>query len=461
MLIKQIISYLAKYLRHVRHYWHTPCMAKQTLPSTSDGIRDMYYKDTICLNFDADKVDNEDWVIENNTLRLKNPEKLDRCFYSLTLFYNGTELVHGKYKMPVQTKHYINVRVRSWINDEYALHKCSKSWLAPQYVKEFDDFALMISNNILYRTDLKGKHKHRICKIYVSYDEGLEIARIDDYYALRSGTKILFNKGLSGEWKVIFDNKISTGIKNSMIWVKNELNEPELLFSEYTIEWGRHHIYCYNVVHDTLTKRQTFYSIEEHNTHGLEPFARHTHLMVQDPYTGYIFIGNGDYSDGSSAIYYSKDNCHTLIRLGTYSQCYRTLSFFFTEKSVFWNMDSPYEPQYICRLRKVDMPESDVEKSPIVKFPLIHSAHWLIEMLQTKSGEIMYVMSSNHESNFYDDRIRTYGIKIINEEPVFYELLALPYNGDKYHQYYPMGVLNNKILLMDTVSHKRAFYRLK
>ncbi|MBR4390564.1 MAG: hypothetical protein IKT08_00445 [Bacteroidales bacterium] len=420
----------------------------------------MYYKDSITLDFDADSVDDSAWVVENNTLRMRQPDKLDKCFYSLTLSFTGTELVHGKYKMPVSTKHYVNVRVRSWKTNKYSLQKCTHDWGTPRFVKEFNDNVLFFIDNVLYVRGLHERGKRRVCKMYISYDEGMEISRQDDYYALRNGTRILINKGLQGEWRVIFDKKDSTGIRNSMVWVRNEQKELELLFSEYTITWGRHHIYCYNVVKEELAIRQTFYSIDEHNAQRLEPFARHTHLMIQDPCTGYIYIGNGDYSDGSSSIYYSKDNCKTLIRIGSYSQEYRTLSFMFTEKSVFWNMDSPYEPQYICRLDRKDLPMVSVEKSPIVKYPLIHSAHWLIEPLKTDDGETMYVMSSNRESAFYDNRIRTFGIKIVNEEPEFYELLALPYDGSIFHQYYPMGVGDNQILLMDTTTHRRAFYRL-
>jgi len=49
----------------------------------------------------------------------------------------------------------------------------------------------------------------------------------------------------------------------------------------------------------------------------------------------------------------------------------------------------------------------------------------------------------------------------VQEDPVFYELLALPYNGDIFHQYYPMGVKNNQILLMDESTKKRALYKLE
>lgn len=456
----RVANAIRKFLKIIGHYLSAPAMAGQSVPSKESAYMDMYYKDSIPLGFDADTVDDDRWIVENNVLRLRQPEKMDKCFYALTLSYTGTELVHGKYEMPVKTKHYVNVRVRSWKTNQYVLQKCGPDRAMLRFVKEFGEDLFYIKDNRLYVKDPQKGVRRCVGKMYVGYEEGLEVRKMDDWYALRNGTQILINQGLQGDWKVVFDEKKSTGIKNSMVWVRNGQNEPELLFSEYTIAWGRHHIYCYNVAKEELTIRQTFYSMEEHDAQGLEPFARHTHLMMQDPYSGFIYIGNGDYSDGSSAIYYSKDNCKTLIRIGTYSQEYRTLSFVFTENSVFWNMDTPYEPQYICRLNKCDLPAESVVESSITKFPLIHSAHWLIEELKTDDGATMYVMSSNREACFYDDCIRTFGMKIINEEPVFYELLALPYNGDVFHQYYPMGVCDNKVLLMDLSTHKKAFYKL-
>ena len=102
-----------------------------------------------------------------------------------------------------------------------------------------------------------------------------------------------------------------------------------------------------------------------------------------------------------------------------------------------------------------------MKSSPITKYPLIQSAHWLIEPKQTPDGETMYVMATNREAQFYDSRVHTFGILIENEEPIFHELLALPYDGDIFYQYYPMGVKDNKILLMDTATHKSAYYELR
>ncbi len=449
-----------KYYKKLRHYCETPAMATETVAATDEEWIDLYYKDVLSLSFDADSVDNDDWIIEDNTLRLKHPEKLERTTYALMLSFTGNEIVHGKYPMPVQTRYYLNIRVRTWRVGEYRLTKVGHDWAAPQFVHSWGEDGILFRHNYLYYFR-NGERPQRMCKICIQYLQGLEIARSGEWYSLRNGTQILLSNGLKGPWKVIFNKKDATGIRHSMVFVKNEQGEDELLFCEYTCSWGRHHIYCYNVQKEELSIRQTFYSMEEHKQQGLEPFARHTHLMVQDPYTGYIFIGNGDYSDGSSAIYYSKDHCTTLIRIGAYSQDYRTLSFIFTEKSIFWNMDTPYEPQCICRLSRKDLPDADMKSSPITKYPLIQSAHWLIEPKQTPDGETMYVMATNREAQFYDSRVHTFGILIENEEPIFHELLALPYDGDIFYQYYPMGVKDNKILLMDTATHKSAYYELR
>lgn len=455
-----LIDRIKKYYRKWVHYCSTPAMVSLTVPAKESGWIDMYYKDSIHLDFDADSVDNADWIVENNTLRLRHPEKLDRCFYALTLFFSGDEIVHDKYRMPVQTKHYVNVHVRSWKTDEYRLVKEGKDWQAPQFVKRIGDMQIFFRHNYLY-AQKDGCKPERMCKMCLQYISGMEIKTNGKLWAVRNGTRILIATDLRGPWTEIFDDPISTGMRHSMEFVTNIEGETELLFCEYTIAWGRHHIYCYNIAQKQLSVLQTFYSMEEHTTQGMEPFARHTHLLIKDPYTGYIFIGNGDYSDGSSAIYYSKDNCRTLIRIGTYSQYYRTLSFIFTEKSIFWNMDSPYEPQYICRLSRTDLPDTEVTDSPITKYPLIQSAQWLIEELKIDDGETMYVMATNRESNFYDDRIHTYGIRIIDEKPEFHDLLAMPYNGDIFHQYDPLGVMDNQVLMFDESTGKRAFYRLE
>jgi len=450
---------IQKYYHLLRHSLTTPAMVSASVADHADGWVDLYYKDAIRLPYDVSEVDDPAWQVKNNCLSLRNPDRLDRCCYSLKLTFQGNEMVYGKYPMPVCTHYFINVRVRTWHNDAYRLTRCSSDWFAPQYVQDFGEYELLLIHNTLYCRE-KGKHLEKMCKCCIQFDEGFEIRAINGWYAIRNGHAILVSKGLKGPWKEIFRSEDTCGLGWSMEFVAGEQGKSELLFSEYSTSWGRHHIYAYIAEDDRLETRQTFYSIDEHNQQGLAPFARHTHVLMRDPYTGDIYIGNGDYNDGSSAIYVSHDNCRTLIRLGAYSQDYRTLSFVFTEQSVFWTMDTPYDPQYICRLSRKDLPSADQDASPITKFPLIQSAHWHILPLQMENGEPMLVLSTNREACFYDHRIHTFGVRIVDECPAFYDLLALPYSGNIFHQYCPMGVSQNRILLMDNVTRKRAFYKI-
>lgn len=385
--------------------------------------------------------------------------KIDKYVCQFKTFFSQPSMV--RFTVPYADN---NTKSSDWQVGPYYLRKCCHELIAPQFIQSFGDTLVFWKHNYLF---LKQPHKlpKRMCKMPIQYDEGMELVRQGNLYALRNGYNIYVAQKLQGPWKMVFSNPASTGIRHSMVWTKNEIGEDELLFSEYTTSWGRHHIYSYNVQQGHLDTLQTFYSQIEHDSLGLEPFARHTHVMMQDPFSGYIFIGNGDGNDGSSAIYYSKDNCRSLIRIGAFEQCYRTLSFFFTKKSVFWNNDatgSTNEQQYICRLSKENLPLTNQACSPIAKYPLVHAAHWITESIQLPNGSDMICMSSNCEvyGGGYDNRIRTYGIQINNEEPIFYELLSLPSNGDRFHQYYPLGAYKDKVLLMDNITRKRALYKL-
>jgi hypothetical protein len=269
----------------------------------------------------------------------------------------------------------------------------------------------------------------------------------------------IISKDNGKSWQKIYQG--SRGIKESMVFVTNEKGEEELLFSDYTpgTNYVRHFIRCYNCKTNEIVVKQTFYNLNERKK-GYYPFARHIHTMVKDPYSNYILIATGDGNDGSSAIYYSKDNCNSIIRIGSYSQHWRTLSFFFTAKSIFWNNDCA-SAQYICRLFKNDLPENNVASSPITMFPLINSAHWCNEKILI-DGKEMSVMSSNLEGCLYDERVRNFGIVFENEEPVIYELLSKETSSKPYDQYFPMGAdIDNNILLCNVINLKRFIFKIK
>ncbi len=76
---------------------------------------------------------------------------------------------------------------------------------------------------------------------------------------------------------------------------------------------------------------------------------RHVHAVLTDPYTGHVWVATGDV-DQHSRLYFSDDNGlnFNLVALG--SQRFRSLSLWFTEGYVYWNMDSERAKQNVYRL---------------------------------------------------------------------------------------------------------------
>lgn len=72
------------------------------------------------------------------------------------------------------------------------------------------------------------------------------------------------------------------------------------------------------------------------------------YTLLKDPYIGDIYVGISD-PDGESNIFVSSDDGNIFRMLMGGSQLWRTLSFIFTAKSIFWNIDS-HEMQYLRRM---------------------------------------------------------------------------------------------------------------
>ena len=72
---------------------------------------------------------------------------------------------------------------------------------------------------------------------------------------------------------------------------------------------------------------------------------RHIHGIFEDIYTNSIWICTGD-TDTESKIIQTDYNFTSLNTIGTNSQNFRTCSLFFTEKYIYWNMDSHISNSY-------------------------------------------------------------------------------------------------------------------
>lgn len=436
---------------------------KQVIPfteyETDQNVIYLYFKDSIELkkvisefNYNLNYfVNDSTFQIKDSFLFIKAPNSIIKTNYQILITEKESNKLYP-----------LKIKVRSWIKDKYYLENQIVSDMATtQLIKIIENKTYTIINNNLYSKPNETNKSELISSVPNIPANSLynELAGKKNFLALRINLDLFISKDNGKSWQKIYQG--SRGIKESMVFVTNEKGEEELLFSDYTsgTNYVRHFIRCYNCTKNTLVIRQTFYDLYE-GKKGFYPFARHIHTLVKDLYNNNIFIATGDGNDGSSAIYYSKDNCNSIIRIGSFSQQWRTLSFFFTAKSVFWNSDCA-SAQFICRLLKTDLPENNVANSPVTMFPLINSAHWCNEKVLIDGKEI-YVMSSNLEGCIYDERVRNFGIVFENEEPVIYELLSKEALSKPYDQYFPMGAdKENNILLCNATNFKRYIFRIK
>lgn len=416
----------------------------------------MFYKDSLSLSdiipdYDRSKeyvCGNKEFEIKDEKIYLRNPNALNKPKVTLILTDKNDQAKQYKREL----------RIRSWIKGHYYIKKV-EARTSVRLQKTYDKATYFVQLNQLYLAQYDMKNIRQLGLVSFGNTMYNELVVKDGLMAIRSAGRIYVSDNFRN-FNLIFDGL--RAIKESMVITKNDKGEYELLFSEYSpeLDFVRHHIRCYNFASTKLSVRQVFYKTEEYENQGLAPHARHIHILKQDPYTGYIFVGTGDRNDGSSAIYYSKDNCKTLIRLGTGSQSWRTLFFIFTEKSVFWGMDAS-STQYLCRLNRADLPDKDANQSPMMQFPLINSALWALDEVKMEDGKTMNVVSSNNEGGLYDDYCRTYGIIIENEEPIIYELNAYKARNNIHDQLYPMGVDNQQqVLMQDLITREIGKYKL-
>ena len=147
------------------------------------------------------------------------------------------------------------------------------------------------------------------------------------------------------------------------------------------------------------------------------PSASHIHVAQVDPYTGHVWIGTGDH-DHESFILTSDDYGETLRVIGTGGQKWRTLAFWFTEKYIYWNMDSG-QPQSVWRLARSNLaaqsPETDLSEKVV---DLLQASHWFTALgVDTVGREVVY-MGVAAEGQLRDWRPRIFMFREREDETV-------------------------------------------
>lgn len=399
------------------------------------GVIDFYYRDTLELRtllgkngYKLKSTDCDNIEINNDKLYIKDPHKLNVTHIELCCENGITEFV-------------LKLNIRCWETEKYSFEDMKEVNNEKVILATLNDTTYFIENNQLFLA-VGNMQNRQFCSNFLLTDK-MYCQLIKDFgvTVIRISGNIFVSKDLK-KWVQIYEGR--RGIKESMVLVKNDSGDVNLLFSQYTTgaERTRHHILRYDFKTGLTSTAITFYTHKEFLEKGLTPCARHIHTFVQDPYSGYLFVGTGD-NDTESSIYFSKDKGKTFERLGSGNQRWRMLSFIFTPEYIFWNTDSP-DVQYLTRLSRSDL-AAGVSEHNLTRFPLINSALWCTIPTKLENHTPFMVMTSNSEGALYDYKNRVYGIQIKDGEPYVYELFKAT-SRTVYSQMFPVGVDNEGYL---------------
>lgn len=155
---------------------------------------------------------------------------------------------------------------------------------------------------------------------------------------------------------------------NMFDYYYDEQSEICFVFAgEYSCDPGRNHKVYRGIVRKDLPQKWDivldFESITSYrNTKSIRNSARHIHVVAIDPFSGTLWVGTGD-EDVHSKVMYSTDFGNSFQILGLGSQEWRTLSIWFTQNYIYWNMDS-YEPQKIFRINRKELAINNLTCTP-------------------------------------------------------------------------------------------------
>lgn len=157
-----------------------------------------------------------------------------------------------------------------------------------------------------------------------------------------------------------------------------------------------------------------------------KPSVRHFHVATVDRRTGDLYVCAGD-DNHECHMWVSTDNGNTFRVLGSGSQQYRILSVWFTDKYIYWNMDSAAN-QTIYRLERSKLgsqtPQND-QKETVAE--LYNGSHWYHCWGKDDLGEDIVIMGGAPEGQQRDWLSRVFSFKELpNGSVEVNELIALP-----------------------------------
>ena len=358
-------------------------------------------------------------------------------------------------------KYKYRITIVDWIaNQSYLEIK----QILPKYkilAKEENKIYFSISKALYYSID-GFKTKNYISKLPIIPAANPPMLITPFGYFLTGQKRIIWSDDLL-KWKTV--QKINmNGVIHSFDYYNDENDKKcYVYFSEYSCKSNNRHK-VYQCIIDKEKKQSwkvilDFNSINEYenNKKIFLNSARHIHLVTVDEFTGHVWVGTGD-EDIHAKILYSMNNGNSFQILGMGSQEWRTLSIWFTEKYVYWNMDS-HEPQKIFRINKKfylnkidnefisiqDINQIENAKKEIVA-KLYNGAMFSHCDFYNENGERIIIMSVAPEGSLRDMQGRVFGIQELPDESVIVQELVsvspkninAPYETNMFTQLVPI-----------------------
>lgn len=320
-----------------------------------------------------------------------------------------------------------NVTIVNWTANELQLKYVSSpsgTWLA----KARDGTVYTRSGTAIYR--LSDMHKMGDVANY-SASEAFVDTPFGYFY--RKLDNSIYRSADLATWELIFTPEGANDDKSSLVhafaWKHDEATGKGYLFiGEYSMnaDYG-HKVYRITVnPNNTIVSEviKEFYAYNEFLADNNKvPACNHIHAIIVDPYTGDIFLNVGDLST-VCGWYRSTDNGDTwnvFAKDGT--QDCRSLSMWFTEEYIYWNVDSS-SPQSVWRIHRDNM--SDISKKELVA-KLDNGSMWYHFWAIDDNGRDFVIMAQTAEGQIRDWLARVYGIwELENGLNAVQELCSLP-----------------------------------
>lgn len=271
-------------------------------------------------------------------------------------------------------------------------------------------------------------------------------------FVIRSGNELLRSHNLV-EWEVVACFKHG-GLYHSLDYSVGK-NGVVVYVCEYSVDVdSEHSVHKVFLSNEGGSESKTILTFSPHSyrEQDLETVhARHIHAVSVDPYTGDVWVATGDL-DNQSMLLYSSDEGETFTFVGGGSQDWRALAVFFTDKYIYWNMDTS-SPQKVWRVsrdallqkRKYNVIKGEYinsyelticngsefgfegSRQPEIVAELENGSFWFQSWVKDNNGNSIALLSGSPEGHRRDWMGRVFGIKECSDGQCdVQELLAIP-----------------------------------